>query len=374
MIYLHIPFCEQKCSYCNFHFSTQLQHTEAFVAALLQEIELQKNHWSFSAGQSIYFGGGTPSLLSLDQLARIFEVLQTHFPWQKDAEITLEANPNNLDEAYLRGLKALGVNRLSIGTQSFFEEDLKLMQRSHKAHQAEASVKMAQDIGFDNISIDLIYGAPTAQTDTWAKNLQKAVDLQVQHISSYALTVEAKTLLAHWVAKGQVPMPNEGQQSQDFAHMQSFLQENGFEHYEISNFAKPNYRSRHNTAYWQGKPYLGLGPSAHSYNGHECRSWNVANNQQYIAEIAEGKIPNTQEILSPENQYNERVMIGLRSVFGVSLADLRQHCDVRTMAYFLQQVGPYVAAGQMILEDELYRIKPEYWFLADGIAADLFLV
>src|SRR5690606_11717694 len=277
MIYVHIPFCRQKCSYCNFHFSTSLSLKDEILKALKKEIGLRKNELNSANLKSLYFGGGTPSILTPAEIMMLTDEVLKYFHFDPDIEITLEANPDDLNKDFLSGLSKTVVNRLSIGTQSFHDEDLKLMNRIHSGAEAEDSIKRAQDHGFHNISLDLIYGSPVSDFEVWKNNLRKAVALEVPHISSYALTVEPKTALNSWIKTKKVPSPKDEEQQKEFHYMSDFLKDNGFIHYEISNFAKPGFYSRHNTAYWNNEPYLGIGPSAHSYNGRDKRSWNVAN-------------------------------------------------------------------------------------------------
>src|ERR1022692_1871049 len=280
-IYLHIPFCRQACNYCNFHFSTSLLYKNDFVPALLRETVIQKEYLGKEALETVYFGGGTPSLLHVDDLKKIMETLHSTFKIDYQAEITLEANPDDISTEKLKEWKALGINRLSIGIQSFFEEDLVWMNRAHNAQQAINSIKYAQGEGFSNITIDLIYGTPTLSNKHWKKNLEQAVGLDIPHLSCYALTVEPKTPLHKLIGQKKVADINADEQADQFLMLMDFLNAAGYEHYEISNFAKPGKKSRHNSSYWQGKKYLGLGPSAHSYNGIE-RRWNIANNNLYI--------------------------------------------------------------------------------------------
>lgn len=312
MIYIHIPFCKQKCSYCNFHFSTSLQLKDEMLFALKKELALRQNEFPEQQIKSLYFGGGTPSVLSVDELKSLIDEVLKYYSFDEAIEITLEANPDDLNSTYLKELSRTEVNRLSIGTQSFFEADLKLMNRAHNASQAESSIKRAQDSGFENISIDLIYGSPTSNFEQWKENLNKTIALQVPHISSYALTIEPKTALNNWISKGEISAPKENLQQEAFFYMSEFLKNNGFDHYEISNFGKPGFHSKHNTAYWQYLPYLGIGPSAHSYNGVDERSWNLANNSLYIKNLHQDILPKEVEKLSEQDRFNEMIMIGLR--------------------------------------------------------------
>lgn len=374
MIYIHIPFCKQKCSYCNFHFSTSLQFKDEMVFAIKKEISLRKNELQNTDLQSLYFGGGTPSILSVDDIKSITDEVLNYFSFKNDIEVTLEANPDDLSADFLRQLSSSFVNRLSIGTQSFFDEDLKLMNRAHNSSQAESSIKRAQDFGFENLSIDLIYGSPTSNLEIWKQNLQKTTDLQIPHISSYALTVEPKTILNDWISKGKVLHPEEEEQNKEFYFMIDYLKEQGFSHYEISNFAKPNYFSKHNSSYWQYKEYLGIGPSAHSYNGFDVRSWNVANNQQYLKKINSGSLAKETELLSPKDQFNEMVMIGLRTTWGVNLESLKNKFSSDILEVFYKDIQEKISNKMLIIENNYLKIPENQWFMADGIASDLFQV
>ncbi|WP_312341774.1 radical SAM family heme chaperone HemW [Chryseobacterium binzhouense] len=374
MIYIHIPFCKQKCSYCNFHFSTSLQFKDEMIAAIKNEIRLRKDELQNKSLKSLYFGGGTPSILSADEINSLIDEILKYFSFAKDIEVTLEANPDDLDKNFLKALSGSPVNRLSIGTQSFFEEDLKLMNRAHDASQAESSIKRAQDFGFENLSIDLIYGSPTSNLEIWKQNLSKTIALEIPHISSYALTLEPKTALENWVAKGKVSTPKEEEQNHEFYYMKDFLKENGFEHYEISNFAKPGFHSKHNSAYWKYQEYLGIGPSAHSYNGNDGRSWNVANNQQYIKKLNSGLLAAETEILSQKDQFNEMIMIGLRTIWGVNINHLKQKFSDDILYHFHKEIQDKLAEEILKIEDDHLKIPEKHWFMADGIASDLFIV
>lgn len=374
MIYIHIPFCKQKCSYCNFHFSTSLNFKDEMLAAMKKEIFLRKDELQNKNLQSLYFGGGTPSILSVDEINSLIDEVLKHFSFDKDIEITLEANPDDLDKSFLKGLSNSYVNRLSIGTQSFFEEDLKLMNRAHNASEAEGSIKRAQDFGFENLSIDLIYGSPTSNLEIWKQNLKKTIALEVPHISSYALTVEPKTALENWISKGKVANPKEEEQNEEFYYLSDFLKDHGFDHYEVSNFAKPGFYSRHNSSYWKYKEYLGIGPSAHSYNGHDTRSWNVANNQQYIKKLNSNIVAKETEILSPEDQFNEMIMIGLRTIWGVDLESLNHKFSNKILDTFQNDIKSKVSNGILVVENNHLKIPEKHWFMADGIASDLFII
>lgn len=374
MIYIHIPFCKQKCSYCNFHFSTSLNFKDEMLRAMKTEILLRKDELQNKNLKSLYFGGGTPSILSVDEINSLIDEVLRYFSFEKDIEVTLEANPDDLDKNFLKQLAGTPVNRLSIGTQSFFEEDLKLMNRAHSASEAESSIKRAQDFGFENLSIDLIYGSPTSNLEIWKENLNKTIALEVPHISSYALTVEPKTALENWISKGKVKSPKEEEQNKEFYYLSDFLKDHGFEHYEVSNFAKPGFYSRHNSAYWKYNEYLGIGPSAHSYNGFDVRSWNVANNQQYIKKLNDKLLAKEEEILSREDQFNEMIMIGLRTIWGVDLQSLQNKFSERMLEHFQREIKPKIEEGILIIENDHLKIPEKHWFMADGIASDLFIV
>ena len=374
MIYIHIPFCKQKCSYCNFHFSTSLNFKDEMLAVMKKEIFLRKDELQNKNLQSLYFGGGTPSILSPDEIKSLIDEVLQYFNFEKDIEITLEANPDDLDKNFLKDLSGSPVNRLSIGTQSFFEADLKLMNRAHTANEAEDSIKRSQDFGFENLSIDLIYGSPTSNLEIWKENLNKTIALEVPHISSYALTVEPKTALENWISKGKVISPKEEEQNREFYYLSDFLKDNGFEHYEVSNFAKPGFYSRHNSSYWKYKEYLGIGPSAHSYNGFDVRSWNVANNQQYIKKLNSGFVAKEEEILSQKDQFNEMIMIGLRTTWGVDLNRLHDKFNGEILEYFQTEIKSKLEEEILIIEENHLKIPEKHWFMADGIAADLFMV
>lgn len=374
MIYLHIPFCKQKCSYCNFHFSTSFNLKDEMLLAIKKEIGLRKNELENKTLKSLYFGGGTPSVLSVDEIKSLLDEFQKYFSFDENIEITLESNPDDLNKNFLKELSQTEINRLSIGTQSFFDEDLKLMNRAHNASEAESSIKRAQDYGLENISIDLIYGSPTSNFEIWKDNLNKTIELQVPHVSSYALTVEPKTALEKWIENGKVKSPEEAEQNQEFYYMSDFLKDNGFDHYEISNFGKPGFHSKHNSAYWKSEPYLGIGPSAHSYDGNLQRSWNIANNSLYIKNINQNIIPKETEILSEKDRFNEMMMIGLRTIWGVDLNKINQNFSSEIIDYLNQEIKPKLESEILKIENNHLLIPEKHWFLADGIASDLFLV
>jgi oxygen-independent coproporphyrinogen-3 oxidase len=344
------------------------------IAAMKKEIFLRKDELENKKLQSLYFGGGTPSILSPDEIHSLIDEVLRYFSFDRDIEITLEANPDDLDKNFLKGLSNSPINRLSIGTQSFFEEDLKLMNRAHTASEAEGSIKRAQDFGFENLSIDLIYGSPTSNLEIWKENLNKTIALEVPHISSYALTVEPKTALENWIAKGKVLSPKEEEQNKEFYYLSDFLKDNGFDHYEVSNFGKPGFYSRHNSAYWKYKEYLGIGPSAHSYNGFDVRSWNVANNQQFIKKLNSNLLAKEEEILSQNDQFNEMIMIGLRTIWGVDLESLKEKFNNKVLDHFQSEIKSKLEEEILVIENNHLKIPEKHWFMADGIASDLFIV
>ena len=347
---------------------------DEMLLAIKKEIGLRRHDLENKNIQSLYFGGGTPSVLSVDEIRSLIDEFQKYFSFDENIEITLESNPDDLNKNFLKQLSQTEINRLSIGTQSFFDEDLKLMNRAHNASEAESSIKRAQDFGLENISIDLIYGSPTSSLQIWKENLNRTIELQVPHVSSYALTVEPKTALEKWIQNGKVTQPEEAEQNQEFYYMSDFLKQNGFDHYEISNFGKPGFHSRHNSAYWKSAPYLGIGPSAHSYNGNLERSWNIANNPLYIKNINQNILPKETEILSEKDRFNEMLMIGLRTIWGVDLNKINQNFSSQITDYFNQEIKNKLESGILIIENNHLKIPGKHWFLADGIASDLFMV
>ncbi|MEI7670074.1 MAG: radical SAM family heme chaperone HemW, partial [Pseudomonadota bacterium] len=316
-LYLHIPFCKQACTYCDFHFSTSMQQREELVDSLIKEIKFQADYLPEKKLDTIYFGGGTPSLLTIDELERIFESIQQYFTISSNAEITLEANPDDLTANYLCKLRHTPINRLSIGIQSFRDEDLKMMNRAHNAKQAKRVVPEAADMGFENLSVDLIYGIPDLKMEDWKKNLDTAIALPVNHLSCYCLTVEPRTALAWQVQKGISKAVDDDEAANQYEWLIEKTEIAGIPWYEVSNFGKPGFQSRHNSNYWNGIPYLGIGPSAHSFNGRN-RQWNIRNNPLYIKSINEGKVPLEAESLTTEQRFNETVLTSLRTRKGLS--------------------------------------------------------
>ena len=371
-IYIHIPFCKQACHYCDFHFSTSMKKKEEMVLALAKEMELRKDEFQNEEVETIYFGGGTPSVLSIDDIRFLIHSVYQNYNVIENPEITLEANPDDLDEETILQFANSPINRLSIGIQSFFEDDLQLMNRAHNSEEAKKSLAFAAH-HFDNISIDLIYGMPNMSNEKWLQNIETALSFNIPHISSYALTVEPKTALHKMIKSGSISSLDDDLAQQHFHILIDKLQENGFVHYELSNFGKPNYFSKNNTAYWLGKKYIGIGPSAHSFNG-KSRSWNVSNNSLYLKALAENKVPSEIEILSKTDQYNEYIMTGLRTIWGVSLERIETEFGSSYLEYLHQQAEKYISDNLLTVENNILKTTKKGKFLSDGIASDLFLL
>jgi oxygen-independent coproporphyrinogen-3 oxidase len=370
-IYIHIPFCKQACSYCNFHFSTSLSQKDAFINALQKEIRITANAASAHKNiDTIYFGGGTPSILSKQAIQDILYTIYENFDVHKAAEITLEANPDDVNSNIVQDWLSIGINRLSLGIQSFNDNELTWMNRAHNALHALNSIDLIQQAGFTNFSVDLIYGSPLLSHEELQKNIQYVLQKNIPHIACYALTVEEKTLLYKQIHKQKSLPIDETHQSEQFHIMVTMLEAAGYEQYEISNFAKPGYRSQHNSSYWKGIAYWGFGPSAHSFDGLASRRWNVANNALYIQSIENNLIPFEEEILTPTQQLNEQIMIGLRTMEGISLKKLEERFGIQQQ--LLVQAKTYIATGKIKLVDGHLMLSKEGKFFADGIAADLF--
>ena len=371
-IYIHIPFCKQACHYCDFHFSTSMKKKDEMVLALAKELELRKNESQNGTIETIYFGGGTPSVLTIDDIRFLIDTVYKQYQVVENPEITLEANPDDLDEETILQYANSPINRLSIGVQSFFEDDLQLMNRAHNSAEAKKCLEFATQ-HFDNISIDLIYGMPNMSNEKWLQNIETALSFNIPHISSYALTVEPKTALHKMIKSGSIPTLDDDLAQQHFHILIDKLEEKGFVHYELSNFGQPNYFSKNNTAYWLGKKYIGIGPSAHSYNG-ESRSWNIANNSLYLKEIAENKLPSETETLSKTDQYNEYIMTGLRTIWGVSLERIETEFGTKYLDYLQQQAEKFISDNLLEIEINILKTTKKGKFLSDGIASDLFLL
>ncbi|QDO93650.1 radical SAM family heme chaperone HemW [Formosa sediminum] len=371
-IYIHIPFCKQACFYCDFHFSTSLKKKDELIEALIVELDIRKNEFKNSTVATIYFGGGTPSVLTLHEIESILDAVFLHYTVVDDPEITLEANPDDLTASKIIELSKSKINRLSIGVQSFFEADLKLMNRAHNAAEAKKCLTLATQY-FNNISVDLIYGIPGGTNQQWQENIQTVLDFNIPHISSYALTVEPKTALDALIKKGKIEDVNERQAETQFRVLIEQLTAHGFKHYELSNFAKPGYYSINNSAYWQGKKYIGIGPSAHSFTGNS-RSWNVANNSKYIKALASKILPSEVEYLSVNDKYNEYVMTGLRTMWGLSLPFVETQFGLDFKLYVLEQSNKYIEDGLLYIEANCLKVSDKGKFLSDGIASHLFKI
>jgi oxygen-independent coproporphyrinogen-3 oxidase len=389
-IYIHIPFCKQACHYCDFHFSTSIKKKDEMVLALAKEIAMRKSEFQddpeFSGVETIYFGGGTPSILQIADIRLLIDEVYRNYKVVDNPEITLEANPDDLianvlssralpklrERDFYEEYRSIGINRLSIGIQSFFEDDLKLMNRAHNSEEAKSCLEIATQY-FDNISIDLIYGMPNMSNEKWLHNIETALSFNIPHISSYALTVEPKTALHTFIQKGIIPQLDDEVAQEHFHLLVDKLEENGFIHYELSNFGKENYFSKNNSSYWLGKKYIGIGPSAHSYDG-EKRGWNVSNNALYLKSIQENKLPLETETLTKTDFYNEYVMTGLRTIWGISLDRIETEFGKTYLDYLNQQAAKYIEDHLLFIDDNILRTTKSGKFLSDGIASDLFLL
>lgn len=371
-IYIHIPFCKTRCVYCDFYKETDESEIDAFVDALRAEIGLRQQEVSETV-KTIYFGGGTPSRLSGKHFQEIFETLFSVFSIEKNAEITLEANPDDLSEEYVKTLQQLPFNRISIGIQSFQDNELKFLSRRHSSKQAIEAVKLCQQVGFNNISIDLMYGLPKQTLDVWKENLRVACALNIQHISAYHLIYEEKTKLYSLLQKGRVQPVTDETSTEMFSTLIDTLAENGFEHYEISNFAKNNLYSKHNTSYWQNEKYVGLGPSAHSFDG-ENRSWNVASLHKYIESIKRGTLLQETERLTQSQKYNEFILTGLRTMWGMNLTLLKEKFGQKLFDYCMENAQKFIRQNLLVEKDNSLKLTREGIFISDGIMSELMWV
>jgi len=369
-IYIHIPFCKQACHYCDFHFSTSLKYKDELLQALVKEIQLQKNYLNGETIETIYFGGGTPSLLSADEINLLISTITALHTVSSNAEITLEANPDDLNKEKLQALRQTEINRFSIGIQSFFDDDLVWMNRVHRGNEAEASIKRAQDMGFENLTADLIYGYPLLNGSKWKYNLDKVFELGIPHVSSYSMTVEPKTALASFIKSKKQPAMDDQQSAEQFILLMDAMQEHGFEHYEISNFCKPGHYSRHNSNYWKGVKYLGIGPSAHSYNG-ETRQWNIANNAKYMQAIETGNIPAEIELLSETDRLNEYIMTSLRTIWGLDLDKLNS-IAAASSNQLITAARRFFDNQWVVQKDSVIYLTQTGKLYADTIASGLF--
>ncbi|MBL4716394.1 MAG: radical SAM family heme chaperone HemW [Bacteroidia bacterium] len=373
-IYIHIPFCKQACNYCNFHFSTSPKLKDDFLVALNKEIELRKAYLGQEKVNTIYFGGGTPSVLSANEISSIIYQVSKFYEIDKEAEITLEANPDDLSMDYLNGLSQTPINRLSIGVQSFHDKDLQFMNRVHSSKEAVSCIENAKKAGFDNINMDLIYGVQTLTDDCWKKNLEKFSELDVPHLSAYSLTVEPKTQLSHDIKKGLVKAVDDERPARHFEILMNTLEDLGFIHYEISNFCKEGFISQHNSNYWKQKKYLGLGPSAHSYNG-ESRQWNIANNAKYVSTfLSETRSCEPEhETLTTEQKYNEYILTSLRTIWGIDTEKLQQEFGEEKFNNFIAGSHQYLDKNYLVEERGVYKLTRQGKLFADSITADLFI-
>lgn len=370
-MYIHIPFCKQACTYCDFHFSTSVNFKDLMIKSFIKEISLRFNYLKSNKLNSIYFGGGTPSLLNINELDLLFDTLHRYFEFDNLTEITFEVNPDDVSKKNLDAWKKIGINRLSIGIQSFNDEELKWMNRAHEAKQSVKSVLLAQDAGFSNITIDLIYGSKFQTIDSWQETLQKAVNLKTQHISSYNLTIENKTVLGSRTEKGIEPAVNENLSSKQFLLMVDLLKQSDFIQYEVSNFGKSGYFAQHNSNYWLQKEYLGIGPSAHSFNGLS-RQWNIKNNNAYIKGLEQNLIHFEREELSIKDRFNEYVLTRLRTIWGCDLSEIENLFGEAITSHFLKMIDKQ----QFHFNNNnngVYTLKGESLLFADGIASDFFL-
>ena len=370
-IYIHIPFCKKSCHYCNFHFSTSLKNKEDMIKAINKEI-YQKAILNNDKVSTIYFGGGTPSILDVEEINLIIDNIYKNFNVGKNIEITIEANPDDLSKHKLNDLSKTKINRISIGVQSFIDKELKIMNRVHDSKKAIKSIEMAKKY-FNNISVDLLYGVPDSSIKSWNYNLDTISSFNINHISAYALTVEPKTALESFIKKSILSMPDEELVYSQYKLINEKLSSKNFINYEVCSFAQKDFFSKNNSAYWLRKKYIGIGPSAHSFDG-ESRSWNISNNKKYIDQIRDGDNYYKKENLTKVDQYNEYIMTGLRTIWGVSVKHIESNFDVRFKNYFLKKIKSHIAKKNVYKEDDLYLTTQSGRFLADGIASDLFLV
>ena len=370
-IYIHIPFCKQSCHYCNFHFSTSTKNKEEVLYAIENEIK-QKGQTTNEAISTIYFGGGTPSILDVNEINSIIKKIHKEFNVDSEAEITIEANPDDLNKEKIINLSLTEINRLSIGVQSFIDKELRIMNRAHDSKKALNSIEISKKY-FNNISIDLMYGVPESTLESWTYNLDTVSQFEINHISSYALTLEPKTALESFVRKLVVEMPEEELVYDQYNLINKKLEPLGFINYEVCSFAKENFFSKNNSAYWLRKKYIGIGPSAHSFDG-KSRSWNISNNKKYIDQIKKGKSFYKKEKLSKVDQYNEYVMTGFRTIWGVSANFIENNFNSKFKNYFTDRIQKHIDQKNIIVKDDIYTTTNEGRFLADGISSDLFLV
>lgn len=372
-LYLHIPYCRKACHYCDFHFSTNLSTRESLVDAMIREIALRRDYLPERNLSTIYFGGGTPSVLTAQELDRLLSEIARHFTIDEAAEITLEANPDDLDAQTLLNLQQAGINRLSIGIQTFDNDMLRYLNRIHTGEESEMVVKRAQDTGIRNLSLDLMYGLPAPDHALLERDLEKITSLGVSHLSAYCLTIEPRTAFGKWVETRKMAPIDEDFAAEQFEITVNRLAEAGYEQYEISNFARDDQFSRHNTAYWQRRPYLGIGPGAHSYDGQRTRQFNVSNNNQYIESLRRNEVPATVEELRPEDQANEYLLTGLRTRWGCDLDLLDRLSDGSFRELRRSQVKELLSRGWLQLTENTLFLTPAGRLFADRAATELFL-
>lgn len=371
-IYFHIPFCKQACHYCDFHFSTSLKQKEAMLEAMRKEIKQQAGYLQSQTIHTLYFGGGTPSLLAPEEIMSLLDTVAAYFTLATDLEVTLEANPDDLSREKIHAYRTqTPINRFSVGIQSFFEEDLRWMNRAHSAEEAESVVHNLHDAGFDNITADLIYGYPLLSDDKWTHNIGKLIDFDIPHLSAYNMTVENRTALGAFIRKGKERAMDEDQGARQFIQLVHTVRGRGYDHYEISNFSKPGHLAQHNTNYWKGVPYLGIGPSAHSFNG-KSRQWNIRNNAQYINSINENKLPFESEILSRTDRLNEYIMTALRTKWGINFDHVQQHFGQEEVSRLQRGAAPFIANAEVHLTSDSLILSDQGKLLADHISAMLF--
>ena len=370
-LYIHIPFCKQACHYCNFHFSTTKKNKQQIVSAIASEMNLRKGYLNAESISSIYFGGGTPSILSVDEIKQLLNSVYDNFIVEDNVEITLEANPDDLTIEKINELAQTKINRLSIGIQSFFDDDLIWMNRAHQSKQALDCISNAKKAAFENITIDLIYGMPTLTDEKWIANLEMALSLNIDHISSYALTVENKTALDYLIRQKKTLPVNEEQSARQFEMLISILGKNKFEQYEISNFARNKKYAVHNTSYWKNEIYLGVGPSAHSFN-KITRCWNVANNVSYLKEIEQNNPLFETEILTIENRLNEYIMTGLRTIWGCDIQFVESEFGQSYSEKITHEIVKMQSAGLIEIKGDILTLTPKAKLFADKLASDLF--
>ena len=372
-IYLHIPYCKQKCTYCNFHFSTNTKNVNEMINAMLIEIENKKDYLLGEEVETIYFGGGTPSFIQTSHINSLIKKIFSLFQVKGDAEITLELNPDDISENKLRELKATGINRLSIGVQSFHDEDLKFMNRSHNGNMARKSIAIAKKLGFKNITIDLIYGLPNLSNKKWGENLNIVKQLKINHFSAYALTVEPKTKLDYLIKNKKLDPISDEKIEEHFKILQESSERIGFVQYEISNFCKEKVISKHNSSYWKKKKYIGIGPSAHSFNGNS-RQWNIKSNSKYILKLKRQQEYYEIEKLSENEKYNEYVLTTLRTMWGINQKYLTKNYNKEINLKFTALIKKWVESGDVIKENENFKLSKKGMLMADGIASDLFVI